>query len=231
MGVESFVGHYNREALCRYSHPRQQWLFLQWGAEEARHGIALDRVLLHSQARSDDELYNYGSQIAGQRWRPSDHYGLDDELGPLVYIMFQERATYVNYLRLRHLIRTDYSLPANSLAEERFRGMEIGASHALRLIAGDEIAHHALFLKIVKTWLDYFPDETIERVHAVNDHFRLPALRLLPNRSHFLEAIKATRIFSTDAYQEQVAKPIFRFLGIPLPRNQGPSNIEPAPSL
>src|SRR5262249_44471536 len=56
-GVEEYVGDYVREGVDMFRNDRvRRNLQLQWGAEEARHGTALELVLLHSQARTATQL-------------------------------------------------------------------------------------------------------------------------------------------------------------------------------
>ena len=90
----------------------------------------------------------------------------------------------------------------------------MGAAEALRLIAQDEIAHHGVYLKIVRIYLRHFPDETLEKFRVVADGFRMPALRLIPNRRAYVGALRRTRIFDATQYEQQVADPVLRALGL-----------------
>jgi acyl-[acyl-carrier-protein] desaturase len=214
-GIEEYIGDFIRDGLESFAVTRHRRnLHLQWGAEEFRHGVALEQVLIHSGARTEAQIDAYGEQIIANPWSHSSHGGVDGILGASVYAMVQERATYVNYEQLRLRVRAEYGLPPRTTPEEARRGRQVGAAEALRLIAHDEIAHHGIFLKIGQLYLRYFPEETIEKLHAVNAAFHMPALRLIPNRRAFLGAVRRTRVFDGAKYRQLVFEPMIRALGL-----------------
>lgn len=216
LGVEEFVGDFVREGLGGFRHCRtRRNLHLQWGAEELRHGVALEQVLLHTGARTRAQLDAYHAQLADSKWSAPDHGGLDGPLGSSVYGMLQERATYVNYEQLRRRVRAEYGLPARTTPAEVQRGRQVGVAEALRLIARDEVAHYGIYLQIVRIHLRHFPEETLEKLRAVASSFRMPALRLIPNRRAFLAALRRTHLFDATRYQEQVLGHVRRALGAP----------------
>ena len=175
LGVEEFVGDYVLEGLQMFRGQRtRRNLQLQWGAEEAKHGTSWELVLKHSLARTEAQLRAYLDKIREFRWNPDEHPGLDTPLGVAVYAMVQERATYFNYQELRARVREEYGLPANPTQEEIKRGYEVGASHALKLVGIDEIAHHGIFLKVVLTHMRYFPSATFETLLKVFQGFKAP---------------------------------------------------------
>jgi acyl-[acyl-carrier-protein] desaturase len=213
LGIEEFVGDFVREGLGGFRQCRtRRNLHLQWGAEEMRHGVALEQTLLHTGVRTQAELDAYHAQLAERQWSAQDHRGVDGPLGSAVYGMLQERATQVNYEQLRRRVRAEYGLPARSTPAEARRGRQIGVAEALRLIAQDEIAHHGLYLQMVRIHLRHFPEETLDKLQAVASSFHMPALRLIPNRRAFLGAVRRSRIFEAATYQEQVLAPVLRAL-------------------
>ncbi len=215
LGIEEYVGDFVREWLGALQHSRtRRNLHLQWGAEEMRHGVALEQVLLHLGARTPEQLDAYHAAVAERQWSHTDHGGVDGPLGGAVYAMLQERSTYVNYEQLRARVRAECGLPARSTAAEAQRGRQLGVAEAIRLIAQDEIAHHGMYLKLVQIYLSHFPDETVERLQFVTSHFRMPALRLIPNRREFLQAVRRTRVFDGEKFQELVLGPALRALGL-----------------
>src|SRR5215217_450581 len=95
-GIEEYIGDFIRDGLESFAVTRHRRnLHLQWGAEEFRHGVALEQVLNHS--------------------------GVDGILGASVYAMVQERATYINYEQLRLRVRAEYGLTARTTPEEAQR--------------------------------------------------------------------------------------------------------------
>jgi acyl-[acyl-carrier-protein] desaturase len=215
LGIEEYVGDFVRDGLGGFQHSRtRRNLHLQWGAEEMRHGVALEQVLLHSGARTQDQLDAYNEQVTESQWSHADHRGVDGPLGGAVYGMLQERSTYVNYEQLRLRVRAECGLPARSTPAEAQRGRQLGVAEAIRLIAQDEIAHHGMYLKLVQIYLRHFPEETLDKLQTVTSHFRMPALRLIPNRREFLGAVRRTRVFDADKYEALVLGPVLRALGL-----------------
>jgi len=112
LGVEEYVGDYVQEGLTIFRHNRtRRNVQLQWGAEEARHGIAWELVLLHSYARTETQLQTYLDQVRDAHWSVQQHPGIESQLGGTAYAMVQERATYFYYQELRARIRHEYGLP------------------------------------------------------------------------------------------------------------------------
>jgi acyl-[acyl-carrier-protein] desaturase len=215
LGIEEFVGDFVREGLGGFRHCRtRRNLHLQWGAEELRHGIALEQILLHTGARTQAALDAYHARLADRQWSASDHRGLDGPLGSSIYGMLQERATYVNYEALRRRVRAEWGLSPQNTRAEAQRGRQFGLSEPLRLIAQDEIAHHGVYLRIVRSYLRHFPEETLDKLHAVASSFHMPALRLIPNRRAFLGAVRRTQLFDGIKYQDLVLGPALCALGL-----------------
>jgi acyl-[acyl-carrier-protein] desaturase len=215
MGVEEYVGDYVQnglEALRGASERRR--LFLQWGAEEGRHGSALQQVLLHTGARTQQQLDDYGTQLAERRWTPEQHHGMDSAFGALVYATFQERATYTNYVELRLRVRAEYELPASTTPAESERGQEYGVSEALRRIALDEVAHHAVFLKLLRIHLSHFPELTMAKISEVVEGFAMPALKLIPSRRQFVASVLRTQLYGEAKHEARVVQPTMKQLGI-----------------
>ena len=128
--------------------------------------------------------------------------------------MFQERATYFHYQKMRLRIRTEYGLPTTLTPTEQERGFEIGASEACRLVALDEITHHGLFLRIVQSAIKYFPSRTFDLLAKVVAGFEMPAIRLIPNARAFLRAVRRTDFYSPAIYQQEIHEPVLKALGL-----------------
>lgn len=215
LGVEEYVGDYVQAGLKMFHTLRtRRNMHLQWGAEEARHGVAWALVLQHSHARTEEQLTAYVDKVHSTQWKLQQHSGIDTPLGSTVYAMVQERATFFHYQEVRSRIRHEYGLPQDPTPEERQRGYEIGASEAFRVVSQDEIAHYGLFLRIVQSALKYLPSLTCDVLTRVFTGFEMPALRSLPNLRAFLRSVKRTNLYNSVIHQEKVHKPILGSLGL-----------------
>jgi acyl-[acyl-carrier-protein] desaturase len=154
--------------------------------EETKHAETWELVLLHSGVRTQKEIDDYRTTVTSHTWTMREnHPGLDTPLGVAVYAMTQERATFFNYDETRKRIRAEYGLPEEATREERARGKQVGAAAAFKIVSTDEIAHHAMFLRVVDIYKKYLPDETLEMISRVLSGFNMPALYLLPNEPEF----------------------------------------------
>ena len=240
LGVEEYVADYVTAGLELFRHNRtRRNMQLQWGAEEARHGVAWELVLQHSGVRTETEIQAYLNKVQATRWKTEQHPGLDTPLGSTAYAMVQERATYFNYQEMRARIREEYRLPVAPTPQEKKRGSEIGASEAVRLVGQDEITHHGLFLKIVQSHIKYFPSLAFETMNTVFRGFEMPALRFIPNARSYLRAVLRTKLYSGEIHLQKVHNPVLKALGLEgndafetavqsarhLPDNLGPDGI------
>lgn len=215
LGVEDYVGDYVEDALNIVHGDRtRRNLQLQWGAEEAKHAEAWELVLLHSGARTAEQLKQYRDRVAEYRWTMGEnHPGFDTPLGLSVYAMVQERATYFNYDELRKRIRADYKLDEKATPEERERGYQFGAAAAFKIVATDEIAHHGMFLRMVEIHKRYFPYETLDMVLRVLKGFSMPALHILPDEDKLKAALERTQLYTPLKHGRSVANPVLDALG------------------
>ena len=143
-----------------------------------------------------------------------EHPGLDTPLGVACYAMVQERATYYNYEETRKRIRAEYGLPEKLTEVERQQGRQIGAAHAVKLVANDEIAHHGIFLEMVKIYLRYLPYDTLDTLLKVIKGFKMPALNLIPNASDLAAFMQRTLMHTPLKQVRFVQNPILDALGL-----------------
>lgn len=215
LGIEEYVGDYVQEGLAAFRQNRSRRnLQLQWGTEEARHGVTWELVLTHSGARTEAQLQSYLAKMQNNRWDPQHHAGLDDAIGAAIYAMFQERATHFHYQKMRLRIRAEYGLSLSPTPGELERGYEIAASEACRLVALDEITHHGLFLRIVQSAIKYFPSRTFALLEKVVAGFEMPALRLIPNARAFFRAIRRTNFYNVEIHRQEIHEPVLKALGL-----------------
>ncbi len=215
LGVEEYVGDYVLESMRIFrDHRLRRNMQLQWGAEEAKHGVAWELVLKHSLARTEEQLQTYLDKVRSFRWNPEQHPGMETPLGFSAYAMVQERATYFNYQEVQARIREEYGLPTQPTPEEQARGYQVGAAEAFRTVGVDEIAHHGIFLKVVQTHIRYFPSQAFETLLKVFEGFHMPALGLIPNGREFLRAVRRSSIYSGPIHREHVHNPVLKSLGL-----------------
>src|SRR3712207_4005067 len=216
LGIEDFVGDYVADAINIVGKIRaRRNISLVWGMEEAKHAESWELVLLHSGVRTQKQLDEYRDKVNAHTWTMREnHPGLDTPLGVAVYAMVQERATFFNYDELRKRIRADYGLPEQATPEERARGKQIGAAGAFKIVSTDEIAHHAMFLRIVDIHKKYLPEETLDMVFRVLAGFNMPALYLIPNEAEMRAALERTRLYTPLKHRRSVATPILDALGL-----------------
>jgi acyl-[acyl-carrier-protein] desaturase len=241
LGVEEYVGDYVESSLQSLSdHRTRRNMQLQWGAEETKHGVSWELVLKHSGVRTDEQLEAYFDKVRQHSWSVDQHPGMDTPLGITAYAMVQERATYYNYQEMRRLIREDYGLSVEPTTEEKKRGYEVGASEAFRVVGIDEIAHHAIFLKIVQSHIKYFPSLTFEVLMTVFEGFEMPAWRYIPNRRQFIRGLLRTKLYTKDSHEVKIQNPVLKLLGLDgydefekavqlsrkLPVNLGPDDVK-----
>lgn len=215
LGIEAQLPFYLAAADEELSEIPSEVVFMdRWGFEEDRHEPTLASVLIHSGARTPEQIAKYKSEVLEHAWSPRDHQGLDTLLGVRIYRMFQERGTYVNYRGLYSLIRQDYGLPKTLTPEEREKGQQIGACEPVNAVSNDELGHHVINLKLVGIHLRHSPEETNEKIEEIQEGFRMPALHLLPNRREFVQALGRTRIYDRAKYEQLVVAPTRRYLGL-----------------
>ena len=216
LGVEEYIGDYVQDGLELFHNNRvRRNLQLAWGMEELKHGWAWELVLLHSEQRTQAQLDEYIEEVLSNKWTMREnHPGLDTPIGVVCYTMVQERATYFNYDEMRKRIRQEYGLPEKASPEERRRGHQIGAAGAFQIVGRDEIAHHGVFLDLVRIHLRYEPDETLDNLLRVFRGFTMPALELIPNAEALEEAMRRTKHHTPRKQITEVNNPILEALGL-----------------
>ena len=216
LGIEDYVGDYVEEGLRTVNGTRERRnLQISWGMEELKHAESWELVLLHSGRRTEEQVDAYRDRVAEHTWRMgAEHPGLDTPLGTLCYAMVQERATYFNYIQMVERIRAEYGLPDQPTELERARGHQIGAAGAFKTVANDEIAHHGIFLEIVRIHMRYFPEETLDTMLQVYKGFEMPALSLIPDGEVFAAAMERTLFHTPRKHVRHVGNPILDALGL-----------------
>jgi len=194
--VEMYLPDYVSKALPMIRANRGwAWFHANWGYEESKHSLALGDWLLKSGARTDEQMYDLEQRVFTQEWNPP----LDNAQGMLVYAMAQELATWLHYRNLRvHVqIHDDPAL-----------------SQLLNLIAIDERAHHAFYLRVTQLFLEIDREGTLEQLRRVLLGFSMPAVHMLSESAARVAKIQSLGIFSQEIFLRDVFQPILTQLGI-----------------
>jgi acyl-[acyl-carrier-protein] desaturase len=203
--VEQFAPDYTAELtrMVRKDYHRAQY-YMRWGAEEAKHSDLWRNVLLATGYRNMPWIENYVSGLRERAWRPP----FDEPLQMLMYTVLQERATQCNYANLR-LIADGKS------AKEWHRGdADPVLSVVARTIAADEVAHFEFYLAAAQIYLYYFPEKTLHALARVLAFFEMPAARIIPDYSAFIEVLYRSGVFGRRVYAVDVVRMVSEALGI-----------------
>jgi acyl-[acyl-carrier-protein] desaturase len=128
----------------------------------------------------------------------------DDPLEMLIYTVFQERATQVNYARLRSVV-------ANPEDPESWDPV---LANACRAIAADEVAHFDFFLSASLFYLYYFPERTLDAISRVLAFFEMPAAAIIGDYQDFITALYQRQIFGKKTYFREVVTLVCEKLGV-----------------
>jgi acyl-[acyl-carrier-protein] desaturase len=195
--VELYLPDYVAKALPMIRGNRGwSWFHANWGYEESKHSLALGDWLLKSGARTEEQMADLEGQVADTEWNLPH----DSPIGMLTYAMTQELATWVHYRNLLQHARAGEGDPA--------------LARLLELIAVDERAHHAFYLKVVKMFLELDRQATLEQLRRVMLGFAMPAVHLLADSRRRMSKIKDLHIFDEDIFLHEVFKPILEGLGV-----------------
>ncbi len=198
--VEQYTPDYTSEILqiVRRSSGRSNFQ-LRWGAEEERHANTWENALLFSRGRTPDQIEHYKWQLRNNNWT----LPWDTPLHMMLYTVFQERATQINYLNFAKIARGESDNPALAGDADPI------LARACTLLAVDEAAHYAFFLEGARLYLYYFPEETLEAIHDVVTHFAMPAQNIIPNWPQVAETIYRAGVYGPRVFQRDVLGPVF----------------------
>ncbi len=194
--VELFLPDYTSKMMLLIRRSRgRAWFHANWGYEESKHSMVLEKWLLQSGKRTPEQIADFERTILGAEWDlPFDH-----PRQMIIYTMIQELATGINYTNLRRR------------AKEENDGALAGL---LRWVAADESAHYNFFRKGVKAYLELEPDDTVKDLKFVFDHFAMPAQSLIPGWDELSARVDAAGIYGPRQYLQKVRLPILEDLGI-----------------
>lgn len=203
--VEQYAPDFTSRILqmVRRSHGRSHFQ-MRWGSEEEKHADTWENTLLFSRRRSPAFIEEYKYQLRAKEW--TEPWG--DALHILVYTVFQERATQLNYLNLAKIAEGKSEKPQHAGDADPV------LAHVSRTIAVDEAAHYNFFLEGVRLFLYYYPQETLEAIGDVVGHFAMPASEVIPDWDRFSESVYRSGIYGPREYARDVVQVVFNNLGI-----------------
>jgi acyl-[acyl-carrier-protein] desaturase len=194
--VEMYLPDYTSKMLHMIRRSRgRAWFQANWGYEESKHSLTLDRWLIASGNRTAEQMEDFADALLGEEWElPFDH-----PRQMIIYTMIQELATWLNYTNLR---------------EQSRRENDGALTKALQLISRDEAVHYDFFRKGVKLFLQHEPDETIKDIAYVFDNFQMPARYQIPDYEERAKLIAEAGIYTARDYIRRVKRPIIEDLGL-----------------
>lgn len=203
--VEQFIPDYTGRlvSLVRRDYGRSQF-YLRWGAEEAKHSDLWRNTLLATGHRDLEWTENYTRELRDRAWE----LPFDDPLEMLLYTVFQERATYLNYANLQAIAEGQSDKPW--LADDA----DPVLVEAARTIAADEVAHYEFYLAVAQVHLYYFPEQTLRALAHVLAHFEMPAARIVPDYGQFIDALHRCGVFGRRAYVTHVVRVVSEQFGV-----------------
>lgn len=203
--IEQYAPDYTSELLrlLRRSYGRSHF-YLRWGAEEEKHADVWRNSLLFSGARTPERIEEYTSDLRNSAWT----LPWDDPLHNLVYTVFQERATQLNYLNVAKIARGESDKP------ELAGDTDPALARVAMTIAADEAAHYNFFLEGTRIFLYYYPEETLNAIVDVLKNFAMPAASLIANYDAFVKAVHSANVFTRRQYGRDVVLPALANLGV-----------------
>lgn len=202
--VEQYVPDYVTALLkvIRRSYGRSHF-HLRWGAEEEKHADLWRNAVLFGGQRSLAWVEDYGNTLRGQEWQ----LPWDDPLHMIMYTVFQERATQLNYVNLGIVAKGASTVP--ELADDADPILVDMCKH----ISVDEAAHYNFFLEGARLFMYYFPEDSLQAMVDVLRHFAMPAGKLIPNYDKLAEILHRCSIFGPRQHSKDVVKAALGQLG------------------
>lgn len=203
--VEQYVPDFTTSIVntVRRSHGRSHFQ-LRWGSEEEKHADTWENAVLFSRGRTPEQIEEYKQVLRANQWDTP----WDNALYNLVYTVFQERATQLNYLNLAKI--------AKGLSDKPYLKDQADPvlAKVAQVIAIDEAAHYNFFLEGVRLYMYYYPETTLEAIREVIQHFSMPAQTLVPNWEDFFEKVYRAGIYGPRDFGRDVVQIVFQNLGI-----------------
>lgn len=211
LGVESFVDDYVFGGIkAAGDSVTTRALYVQWGFEERRHGQTFRHSLIDSGLYTQEFVDKYLAETAEYRWTFLEQTGYEETpLLAAAYAIFQERQTRWNYTQTRMHIWHEYGDPTDSNGNRIYPAI----AGAIRFPEIDEGAHEANFTNIVRIYMKYFPEMTLDALMKVSSHYRMPVVEL-PNGEEFVKCLLAAGIGHGRQVINEVLNPTLEKMGL-----------------
>jgi acyl-[acyl-carrier-protein] desaturase len=151
--------------------------------------------LTRSGSRTDEQIRGFEEEVLSREW----NLPYDTPMEMIVYTVFQEYATKLNYQGLRKIAQD-----SGDMALDR----------VLSLLARDEVGHFEFFKNGVLIHMDQDRDKVIETVNHVIKTFRMPAQDIIPDWDSRDQLIREMHIFDDKIYMRDVVVPVLKSLKI-----------------
>lgn len=196
MAVELYLPDYTSKILHLIRRSRgRAWFQANWGYEESKHSLALEMWLTRSGSRTDEEIRGFEEEILSREWM----LPYESPLEMIVYTVFQEYATKLNYQGLRRAAQE-----SNDPALDK----------VLTLLARDEVAHFEFFKNGVLIHMEQDRDKVVETLNHIIKTFRMPAQDLIPDWDSRDQLIREMGIFDDRIYIREVVGPVLKALKV-----------------
>lgn len=194
--VEMYLPDYSSKLIAlNRQNQGMAWFLTNWSYEESKHSMAIEEWLLRSGRRTPQEMERLNERLLSAEWT----LPFDTGRRMLIYSMFQELATQLNYVNLSKL-----TAPAGDPALQRL----------ILLIASDEGCHHRMFVDCVKEYMRLDRTGTVDDIAFVLQHFEMPAHDLIPDWKRKGEMIERHRIYGGRQFVTRVLLPALQKIGL-----------------
>jgi hypothetical protein len=208
-GVESYIEDYAVHAIgASGDSSTTRQIYTQWVFDENRHSKALWYCLVDSGLYTHREMDDYAYEAGQDVWTFERQTGCEatPERGA-AYAIAQERQTKRNYQSMQKRIWEEYGSPAGADGKPMYPAIA-GVCQAL---ATDEGFHEAVFRKITRVYLQFWPDKALQAMWDVYEKYRMPMVKL--QRRGLLDAVLPPHRFRSLGHQD-VLEPTYTGLGL-----------------
>ena len=157
--------------------------------------MALMEYLVRSGKRTEEQMFDFQASLMEEKWEPP----FPTPRQMTIYGMFQELATFVIYCRHEKLAQK-YSDPA--------------LATVYRLNARDEIAHARFYEDVVRVYLEWDREGTVQDLAHVAHQFRMPGVGIVPDYDQRIEVMREEGNMDRDVFLKKVYFPIIKRLEV-----------------
>jgi len=150
-------------------------------------------------------IEDYTAELRERAWRPP----WDDPLRMLLYTVFQERATQVNYLNTAAIARgaSDQPQVCKLTSTQCWRRSQPRSPPTRRPTTTSSS-------RGARMCLYYFPEDTLAALVDVLRQFAMPSMNLIPNYDVFVKELYNGKIYGSRQYARNVVRSALEGLGV-----------------